>query len=174
MSTSTSSRTDTTRILGIDPGTRIVGYGVIDAQGTTLKLVEADVLAVTAKDPIEQRLAALASGLREVVGRLAPDSAAVEDVFVKADPRAALAVGHGRGALLSVLGEAGLEVRGYAPASVKRAVAGNGRAGKEQVARMVGAILGLERLPEPLDATDALAVAIAHSLQLRSQLPATK
>jgi crossover junction endodeoxyribonuclease RuvC len=85
------------------------------------------------------------------------------------DPRAALLIGQGRGALLAVLGEHGIPVRSYPPASVKRAVAGNGRAGKEQVSRMVAAILSVARLPGPLDATDALAVAVAHALGARTE-----
>ncbi|MDH3592532.1 MAG: crossover junction endodeoxyribonuclease RuvC, partial [Planctomycetota bacterium] len=98
-----------------------------------------------------------------------PAAAAVEDVFVKADPRAALAIGHGRGALLSVLGQTGVPVFDYAPATIKKAITGNGRADKTRVARMVGVLLGLAQPPEPLDATDALAAAITHSLRARTQ-----
>jgi crossover junction endodeoxyribonuclease RuvC len=94
----------------------------------------------------------------------------MEDAFVREDPRAALVVGQGRGALLAVLGEREIPVSSYPPASVKRAVAGNGRAPKEQVARMVAAILGIDGPRGPLDSTDALAVAIAHSLAAKSQL----
>jgi crossover junction endodeoxyribonuclease RuvC len=158
------------RILGLDPGTRVAGYGVVDSSGSRLSLVEAGVLTAPAAAPVEQRLAALAAGLRKVVAAHRPDAAAMEDAFVRADPRAALLVGQGRGALLAVLGEHGIPVRSYPPASVKRAVAGNGRASKEQVARMVGAILGAKSLPDILDATDALGVAIAHGLASRSQV----
>jgi crossover junction endodeoxyribonuclease RuvC len=156
-------------ILGIDPGTRIAGYGLVETQGQRFRLVAAGVLAAPAGAPVERRLAAIAAGLREVIAAHRPASAAIEDAFVRADPRAALLVGQGRGALLAVLGEHTVPVRSYPPASVKRAVAGNGRAGKEQVARMVAAILGVAGVPEPLDATDALAVAIAHGLASRSE-----
>jgi crossover junction endodeoxyribonuclease RuvC len=156
-------------VLGLDPGTRVAGYGLVEAQGTRIRLVAAGVLAAPAGEPVERRLARIAKGLREVVAAFHPDAAAMEDAFVREDARAALMIGQGRGALLSVLGEAGLGVRSYPPASVKRSVAGNGRAGKDQVARMVGAILGVAGLPEPLDATDALAVAIAHALAHRTQ-----
>jgi crossover junction endodeoxyribonuclease RuvC len=126
--------------------------------------VAAGVLAAPRAAPVEQRLAKIARGLAGVLAERRPDVAAMEDAFVRDDPRAALVVGQGRGALLAVLGEHGIPVRSYPPASVKRAVAGNGRAGKEQVSRMVGAILGVSGPRGPVDATDALAVAIAHSL----------
>jgi crossover junction endodeoxyribonuclease RuvC len=122
------------------------------------------VFSAPASAPVEERLATIAKGLREVIGAYRPDAAAMEDAFVRVDPRAALLVGQGRGALLAVLGEGKIPVRSYPPASVKRSVAGNGRASKEQVARMVAAILQERQLPGPLDATDAVAVAIAHAL----------
>ena len=153
------------RILGIDPGTRIVGYGVIDRNGSRLTAVAAGVVSVPARLPIEQRLARIAAEVRALVLEHRPESAAVEDAFVDADPRSALTIGMGRGAIIATLGEAQLAVASYPPATIKKAVAGNGRAAKEQVARMVGAILGLAALPEPLDATDALAVAITHALR---------
>ncbi|MHC4954852.1 MAG: crossover junction endodeoxyribonuclease RuvC [Planctomycetota bacterium] len=153
------------RILGIDPGTRVVGYGVIDQEGSRLHCVDAGALSVPAGLSIERRLAMIAADLREVIETHRPTTSAMEDVFVATDPRAALKIGFGRGAILAVLGEAQLEVASYPPATIKKAVAGNGRANKEQVAHMVAAILGLGRAPEPLDATDALAVAITHSLR---------
>jgi crossover junction endodeoxyribonuclease RuvC len=156
-------------VLGLDPGTRVAGYGVVEAKGTRFRLVAAGALTAPPGDPLERRLARIAAGLREIVAAFRPDTAAMEDAFVREDARAALTIGQGRGALLCVLGENRIPVRSYPPASVKRAVAGNGRAGKEQVARMVGAILGVPGLPEPLDATDALAVAIAHGLAQRAQ-----
>ena len=141
----------------------------MDIEGSRLRLVHAGTLRAPRGGPIEERLAFISTGLRSVLDEWRPEIAAVEDVFVKVNPRAALSVGEARGALLSVLGERNLAVTSLAPASVKRAVAGNGRAGKEQVARMVGAILGTGQ-KYPLDATDALAVAIAHALSLKSQL----
>jgi len=158
-------------VLGIDPGTRVVGFGLVRVEGNRLLFVDAGVLRAPRNAPIEQRLAKIADDLSELVRRHAPDAAAVEDVFVKVDPQAALAVGLARGAILSVLGRARLEVASYPPASVKRSVAGNGRATKAQVARMVAAILGENGLGEPMDATDALSVAIAHALFLGSPIP---
>ncbi|HEX5139259.1 MAG TPA: crossover junction endodeoxyribonuclease RuvC [Planctomycetota bacterium] len=151
-------------ILGLDPGTRVAGYGLVEAIGSKLRLVGMGVFSAPASAPVEERLAVIARGLREVVLAHRPDTAAMEDAFVRVDPRAALLVGQGRGALLAVLGEGKIPVRSYPPASVKRSVAGNGRAPKEQVARMVAAILKEKQLPGPLDATDAVAVAITHAL----------
>jgi len=153
------------RILGIDPGTRVVGYGVIEQQGSRLRCTEAGALRVSASLPMPIRLARLAAGLREVMARHQPNEVAMEDAFVARDPGAALKIGAGRGAIMAVIGETEHDVANYPPATIKRAVAGNGRAPKEQVARMVAAILGLEGPPEPLDATDALAVAITHALR---------
>jgi len=158
------------RVLGIDPGTRVAGYGVVEAEGTRLRFLAAGALRAPRQAPVERRLAALAKGLREVLDQWSPGVAAMEDVFVKADPRAALTVGEGRGALLAVLGERGLEVASYPPARVKRSVTGHGAADKSRVARMVATLLGLDRPPEPPDATDALAVAITHALAFKSQL----
>lgn len=161
------------RVIGVDPGSRVVGFGVIDVEGSRLSLVEAGVIRADANAPLEERLAAVAAGLQEALGRCKPDCAAVEDVFVKVNPRAALSIGHARGALLAVLGEKKIPVGSHAPAAVKRSIAGNGKAAKPQVARMVGAILGTGR-EFPLDATDALAVAIAHALGRQAQLLAEK
>jgi crossover junction endodeoxyribonuclease RuvC len=157
-------------ILGLDPGTRVAGYGLVEAAGSKLRLVGMGVLEASPSAPVEERLATIARALRKVVEEARPDAAAMEDAFVRVDPRAALLVGQGRGALLAVLGESRIPVRSYPPASVKRSVAGNGRASKEQVARMVAAILGVGKLPGPLDATDALAVAIAHGLARPAQV----
>jgi len=156
------------RIIGIDPGTRVVGYGIIDCVGSKLTCVDVGVVSVSAKLPLEQRLARIGASLQAVIARHRPTTAAMEDVFVANDPRAALKVGMGRGAILAVLGSAELSVAAYPPATIKRAVGGNGRAAKEQVGRMVTAILGLSEPPQPLDASDALAVAITHALRARS------
>lgn len=140
----------------------------METKGSRLTFVDAGVLNAGRKDPLERRLADISAAFRVVVERFRPAEAAVEDIFVKLNPRSALAIGHARGALLSVLGGCGVAVHSHPPASVKRSVAGNGRAGKEQVARMVGVILGLQP-GLALDATDALAVAIAHALGLKTR-----
>lgn len=152
-------------ILGIDPGTRTVGYGLIRSQGSDLSYVDAGAIQLRASDPLPKRLAGAAAGLREILQQHEVDEAAVEDVFVRENPRTALKIGQGRGALLAVLGEAGIEVASYPPATVKRAVAGRGDAAKAQLGTMVARILGLSEPPEPDDVSDALAVALTHALR---------
>jgi len=149
------------RILGLDPGSRICGYGVIDQQGGALAYVECGVLTAPEERPMEERLGEIARGLREVIAELGPAVVAIEDVFSHQNVRSALALAQARGMALAVVGLAGLRVASYPPASVKKAVSGSGRADKDQIARMVQALIGLRSLPRA-DATDALAVAITH------------
>jgi len=126
-----------------------------------MKYVECGVLTARAERSMEQRLGEIACGLKEVIADLSPQVVAVEDVFVHQNARSGLALAQARGMALAVIGLAGLVVASYPPASVKKAVSGSGRADKDQVARMVQALIGLRSLPRA-DATDALAVAIAH------------
>jgi crossover junction endodeoxyribonuclease RuvC len=154
------------RILGLDPGSRVCGYGVIDQIAGQLRYVECGVLTAPENRAMEARLGEIARGLTEVIRELAPTIVAVEDVFSRQNPRTALALAQARGMALAVVGLAGLEVASYPPASVKKAVSGSGRADKDQVARMVQALIGLRSLPRA-DATDALAVAITHSHVIR-------
>jgi crossover junction endodeoxyribonuclease RuvC len=154
------------RILGLDPGSRICGYGVIDESRGDLRYVECGVLTAPEERPMEQRLGEIARGLREVISELAPEIVAVEDVFTYQNPRSALALAQARGMALAVIGLAGLRVASYPPAVVKKAVCGSGAADKGQVARMVQALIKLKSLPRA-DATDALAVAITHGRTLR-------
>jgi crossover junction endodeoxyribonuclease RuvC len=149
------------RILGLDPGSRVCGYGVIEAEAGRLRYVECGVLTAPESWPMEKRLGEIAKGLAEVIAELAPAVAAVEDVFTYQNPRSALALAQARGMALAVIGMAGLRVTSYPPAVVKKAVAGAGGAAKDQIARMVQALIGLKSLPKA-DATDALAVAITH------------
>jgi crossover junction endodeoxyribonuclease RuvC len=150
------------RILGIDPGSRVCGYGVVEVRARSLHYVECGVLTASADRATEARLGEIARGLREVIDELAPDVVAVEDVFVHQNPRSALALAQARGMALAVVGIAGLKVASYPPAFVKKTIAGSGGAAKEQIGRMVCALIGLATLPRA-DASDALAVAIAHS-----------
>jgi crossover junction endodeoxyribonuclease RuvC len=154
------------RILGIDPGSRFCGYGVIDEAAGELRYVECGVLTAPDSRPMEWRLGEIARGLREVIVEFEPGVVAVEDVFVQHNPRSALALAQARGMALAVVGLCGLVVTSYPPASVKKAVSGSGRADKDQIARMVQALIGLRSLPR-VDATDALAVAITHGRSIR-------
>jgi crossover junction endodeoxyribonuclease RuvC len=150
------------RILGLDPGSRVCGYGVVEAIGGDLRYVECGVLTAPAERAMEDRLGEIACGLREVIAELKPTHVAVEDVFVRgSNPRSALALAQARGMALAVIGLAGLTVASYPPATIKKTIAGSGRADKEQLGRMVQMLIGLRALPRA-DASDALAVAITH------------
>ncbi len=156
------------RILGIDPGSQRCGYGVIerDAAGR-VTYVECGVLEPPAHAPLAARLAEIGLGLRELIEELAPHAVAVEGVFHGKNARSALQLGQSRGVALMAAGEARLEVFEYAPATVKRSVAGNGAATKLQVSAMVRSLCRLSRAPK-LDASDALAVAICHAFRMRA------
>ena len=154
------------RILGLDPGSRVCGYGVVDEHAGQLRYVECGVLTAPEHHPMEMRLGEIARGLEVVIGELQPTICAVEDVFVQHNPRSALALAQARGMALAVIGLAGLTVASYPPATVKKAVSGSGKAEKAQIARMVQALIGLTTLPRA-DATDALAVAITHGRLVR-------
>jgi crossover junction endodeoxyribonuclease RuvC len=155
-----------TLVIGIDPGSRATGYGLVRLEGRRLDLVECGVIRMPATMKLAERMMTLADRIGEIVKTHGPDEAAIEDVFVSRDPRAALKLGQARGAALAALARARLSVQAYPPASVKRAVTGSGRADKAQVALMVKSILGLDRMP-PGDAADALAVAICHARTMR-------
>lgn len=150
------------RILGVDPGSRICGYGVIESRGTGLHYIECGVLTADKGKSMEARLGEISRWLTDVVTELRPTIVAVEDVFTKINPRSALALAQARGMVLAVAGMAGLSVHSYAPAVVKKSVTGHGRAPKEQVAAMVRMLLGMRSTPTA-DAADALAVAITHA-----------
>jgi crossover junction endodeoxyribonuclease RuvC len=158
------------RILGLDPGSRVCGYGLIDERSGELSYVECGVLTAAESRPMEERLGEIARGLREVIDELAPACVAVEDVFVHTqNPRSGLALAQARGMALAVIGLCGLSVTSYSPAVVKKAVAGSGAAAKDQVARMVQTLIKLKALPRA-DASDALAIAITHGRTLRPTL----
>ena len=153
------------RVLGIDPGSRITGYGIIDIEGSRLHFVSCGTIRTNQKYPFAHRLNEIFEGINEVVQLHNPAVAAVEDVFLASNPRSALKLGHARGAAVVAAMQNGLAVYDYSARAVKQAVAGYGQAEKEQVQHMVGVILGLKGKPSA-DAADALAVAICHSNQL--------
>ncbi len=155
------------RVVGIDPGTRKTGWGVVDKNGTRLTAVAAGIIQVNAKAPLAQRLLQIHASIVKVIEEYSPGAMALEDMFFAKFPNAAIKLGHARGVAMVAGAAAGLEVHEYPPALVKRTVAGKGSATKPQVARLVGAILGLRELPGE-DATDALAVAVTHLQTLRN------
>jgi crossover junction endodeoxyribonuclease RuvC len=159
------------RIFGIDPGSRVTGYGVIEVQGSRSRCLGQGVIKL-AENPLERRLLQLLNGLRELIGEHAPDEFAMEQVFVRRNVASALVLGQARGAALCAVAEAGLPLHEYAPASIKQAIAGSGRAEKPQVQRMVKVLLNLAEIPVE-DAADALACALCHAqgrtLKLQTQ-----
>ena len=150
------------KIFGIDPGSERTGYGCIEASGSRHRLVICGCLSGPARATFPERLKAIHSGLCELLARHRPDCVAIEDIFYARNVRSALRLGHARGVALLAACEANLPIAEYAPAEIKRAVVGYGRAEKSQVQQMVKLLLGLDEAPAPHDAADALAVAICH------------
>ena len=147
------------RVLGIDPGSRRCGYGVVSRDGGRLTVVESGVL-VTGARPMAERLALLLGGLTAVIDRTRPAEVSIEQIFAGISPRSALALGQARGVAMAVAGRAGLPVFEYQPSEVKLAFTGSGRAGKAQMMRTARALLGVEA--ELSDEADAVALAVCH------------
>ena len=150
------------RILGLDPGLRRTGWGVVECAGNALMFIACGSVETSDKTRLAARLAVLHDGLAAIVARHRPDEAAVEETFVNADSRGALKLGQARGVVLLVPAQAGLPVAEYAPNLVKKSIVGAGRADKMQVRMMVGVLLP-KAAPESEDAADALAIAICHA-----------
>ncbi|MET4579557.1 crossover junction endodeoxyribonuclease RuvC [Ottowia thiooxydans] len=152
------------RILGIDPGLRTTGFGVLDVEGSALRYVASGVIQTSSADigNLPARLKILFDGICELKARYQPDSAVVEIVFVNVNPKATLLLGQARGACVTALVSCDLEVAEYTALQMKQAVAGHGRAAKEQVQAMVQRLLDLPSAPRP-DAADALGLAITHA-----------
>ena len=152
------------KVLGIDPGTAACGYGIVHTSDGRLRAVDHGSWRTSARERPEVRLRTIFEGVAGLIELHTPDAVALEESFVGADARIALSVGQARGAVLVAAARAEIACAEYAPARVKQAVCGYGRAEKQQVQRMVKAILGLEAEPTPTHAADALAVAICHAL----------
>ena len=150
------------RVLGIDPGLRRTGFGVIDAEGMRLRYVASGTVVVPADDDLSARLKVILDSLRQIVGEHGPQHAAVEKVFVNTNPASTLLLGQARGAALCALADSGLLVHEYTALQIKKSVVGTGRAAKTQVQAMVQRLLALSGAPAA-DAADALACAICHA-----------
>jgi crossover junction endodeoxyribonuclease RuvC len=156
-------------VLGIDPGLASTGYGVVattsrgSAGDGRLAALDGGVIATPAELPRERRLADIHDGIELLISTHEPDAVALEELYFGQNVRTAFAVGHARGVVMLAAGQHGLPCTGYTPQQVKGAVCGNGRADKDQVARMVMTLLGLAHEPRPDHAADALAVAICHA-----------
>ena len=157
------------RVLGIDPGSRRCGYGVVSRDGGRLVVIESGVLVPGAL-PMAERLARLLDGLTEVIARTSPAEVSIEQIFAGISPRSALALGQARGVAMAVAARAGLPVFEYQPSEVKLAFTGSGRSGKEQMMRTARALLGVAA--ELSDEADAVALAVCHLARRPLQLAA--
>ena len=150
------------KIFGIDPGSERTGYGCVDSDGRRHRLVVFGTIAAAAHATFPERLSIIHAGLTALLAEHHPDCVAIENVFHAKNVRSALKLGHARGVALLAACQAGTAVAEYSPAEIKRAVVGFGRAEKPQVGAMIKLLLGLDAVPAPHDAADALAVAICH------------
>lgn len=161
--------------LGIDPGTAVTGFGVVANLGTgTYSLVECGVIRTNAAAPLATRLREIHEEVVALIGRHRPDCVAVEDVFYAKNVRTTLVLGHARGVVLLAAEQAGITIVEYPPAEIKKAVVGTGAATKSQVQYMVAQLLRLRTPPEPADAADGVAAALAHLMTARVSLPAAR
>jgi crossover junction endodeoxyribonuclease RuvC len=151
------------RIFGIDPGSLRTGYGCVETDGRRHRLISCGVLAAPPRASFPDKLKAIHNGLAALLADASPDCVVIENLFHARNVRSALVLGHARGVAVLAAVMAGLPVVEYSPAEIKLAVTGHGRAEKPQLQQMVKMILGLERVPSPHDAADALAVAICHA-----------
>jgi crossover junction endodeoxyribonuclease RuvC len=155
-------------VLGVDPGTSITGYGVVETGNGTPglgRLLECGVIRCGRGAGLAQRLAALHAGIADVITRRAPHALALEDAFYHKNVRTTLVLGHARGVVLLAAAQAGLAIAEYPPATVKKTVAGAGGAPKAQVGAVVARLLRLRHAPTPPDAADGVAVALTHILR---------
>ena len=151
------------RILGIDPGYAILGWGVVDVEGNRFKAVAYDSILTDKDTPMPQRLSMLYDGLQEIISRYHPDEASIEELYFNNNAKTAIMVGEARGVAVLACEKGGLRVNEYTPLQIKQALVGYGRADKNQVQQMVKTILNLEAVPKPDDTADALAAAVCHA-----------
>ncbi len=152
-------------VLGIDPGTALTGYGVVERTGSRIRAIDYGCVETPSDRPLAERLLEIRASVADLIDRHGPSAVAVERLFFNRNVQTAFAVGQARGVVLLTAAEHGLPVFEFTPNEVKTAVTGYGRAPKDQVQRMVQVVLGLPELPRPDDAADALAIAVclAHS-----------
>ncbi|MDM8529428.1 crossover junction endodeoxyribonuclease RuvC [Anaerolineales bacterium HSG24] len=158
------------RIIGIDPGIAITGWGIVEEREQTVTMIAYGVVTTAAKTPLPNRLQIIYQELTQIIAEWHPDSSAIEELFFSKNAKTALSVGHGRGVSMLALANANLPITEYKPLEIKQAITGHGGASKPQIQQMVKLLLELDEIPRPDDAADALAVAICHlhSARLRS------
>ena len=158
------------RILGIDPGVAIVGFGVVDSEGGTQHMVQYGAINTPANTPLAARLVQIEQDLMELLDQFKPDEVAIEELFFSKNITTGIAVAHARGVILATVEKAGIPLYEYTPMQVKQAVVGYGLAEKNQVMDMTKRLLKLRSVPKPDDAADALAIAICHARSATSLL----
>lgn len=158
------------RILGIDPGIAIVGFGLIEAERSQVKMLQYGAITTEAGLPLSTRLCRIERDMEELIAQLGPDAIAVEELFFSNNITTGIAVAHGRGVILCTAEKSGVPLYEYTPMQVKQAVVGYGLAEKKQVMDMVKRLLKLKAVPRPDDAADALAIAICHARSATSLL----
>ena len=158
------------RILGIDPGVAIVGFGVVDSNGGTQRMVQYGAINTPANTPLAARLVQIEQDLMELLQQFKPDEVAIEELFFSKNITTGIAVAHARGVILATVEKAGIPLYEYTPMQVKQAVVGYGLAEKNQVMDMTKRLLKLRSVPKPDDAADALAIAICHARSATSLL----
>lgn len=160
------------RILGVDPGLNITGYGVLEFEAGRTRLVEAGVIRSKPRDSLEQRLQTIHEGMLEVIDSLAPDRMGLEDLYSHYErPQTAIVMGHARGVICLAACMRNLKIESYAATQVKKVLTGNGRASKSQVQLAVTHHLALPEIPQPPDVADAIAIGLCHYYLGRSVLP---
>lgn len=155
------------RIIGIDPGTGILGFGVVDVQGSAFSLVTAGVIRTPAHTPLDERLEEIFDGLTEIIAETNPHVMSIEKLFFSRNVTTAMSVSHARGVAMLTGRKAGLPIAEYTPLQIKQTLTGYGKADKKQVQEMVRLQLSLKEVPKPDDAADALGAAITHALMSR-------
>jgi len=158
------------KILGIDPGTQVAGYGLIETKGSRIGVIEYGSFKTDKKQNFPQRLKFIHSGIMDIILKYQPDQMAIEEVFYGKNIKSAIKIGEGRGIVFLCAALANIPITEYAATVIKKAVVGNGNAHKNQVQEMVKIILELPEIPEPEDASDALAIAICHSHNLNFKM----
>ena len=155
------------RILGIDPGIAIVGYGIVDKEGNRYKTIGYDAITTRAHTPLEERIEKVYDGVNEIIKTYNPDVMSIEELFFNNNAKTALTVGQARGVIILAAVKNRVPVYEYTPLQVKQALTGYGRASKQQIQQMMKTMLGLNEIPKPDDVADALAIAVCHGNSMR-------
>jgi len=158
------------RVIGIDPGTAITGWGVVEGDGNDLTMIAGGVVTTAAGTPLPKRLQIIYNDLTALIKEWQPETSAIEELFFSKNAKTALTVGHGRGVAMLALANADLSIVEYKPLEIKQAITGYGGADKQQMQQMVKLLLELDDIPRPDDAADGLAVAICHLHSARLRL----